>query len=62
MNIKSILGPILSIIGIVGLLYTVLLFSSGNEETSLRMPIIYGVLGIILLASGIGLVETIEDE
>ena len=63
MNIKSIIGTILSLVGIIGLLYTVMLFTNAADtgpNTSLLF--IYGSLGAILLISGIGLVESVDDD
>ncbi len=63
MNIKRIFGSILTILGIVGLIYGAILFvntSGGTRDT--RALIIYGVLGLIFLFSGLSLVRTIRDE
>lgn len=63
MNIKSLLGAILGILGVVGLLYTVMLFSSNaGDTTNVQMPIIFGAVAIVLLFSGIGLVETVKED
>ncbi len=63
MNIRRIFGSILTILGIVGLIYGAILFvntSGGTRDT--RALIIYGVLGLIFLFSGLSLVRTIRDE
>ena len=64
MNIKRIFGTILTILGIVGLIYTAVLFvnSSGGNNRDVKALVIYGVLGIIFFISGIGLVKTTKDE
>ena len=64
MNLKRIFGAILTLLGIGGLLYTAVLFSGayGNTDQGIRSMIIYGVLGALFFASGIGLVRTMKDE
>lgn len=63
MNTKSILGLLLSLVGIFGLLYTILLYNHSSETgTGIRTVIIYGTLGAVLLASGFGLNESVKDE
>jgi hypothetical protein len=63
MNIKRIFGSVLTILGIIGLIYGAVLFvntSGGTREV--KALIIYGLLGLIFLISGIGLVRTTKDE
>lgn len=63
MNIKRIFGSVLTVLGIVGLIYGAILFvnmTSGPRD--IRALIIYGVLGFIFLLSGIGLIKTTKDE
>ncbi len=63
MNIKRIFGAILTILGIVGLIYGAILFvnhTSGARDV--RALIIYGLLGLVFLFSGISLVRTTKDE
>lgn len=63
MNIKRIFGSILTILGIVGLIYGAILFVNTTGGTrDLRALITYGVLGLIFLISGLSLVRTIKDE
>ena len=63
MNIKRIFGAILTILGIVGLIYTAVLFvnTSGNSR-DIKALVIYGILGLIFFVSGIVLVRTTKDE
>ncbi|WP_309641142.1 hypothetical protein [Flavobacterium sp.] len=63
MNLKRIFGAILTILGIVGLIYTAMIFvnTRGNNQ-DIRMLIIYGVLGVVFFVSGIGLIRTTKDE
>ena len=63
MNLKRIFGGLLTILGIVGLIYAAVLFvntSGGNRD--IRALIIYGILGIIFFVAGISLVRTTKDE
>ncbi len=63
MNIKRIFGAILTLLGIVGLIYTATIFlntSGGNQD--IKMLIIYGVLGFLFFVTGISLVRTTKDE
>lgn len=63
MNIKRIFGSTLTILGIVGLIYGAILFVNTSGGTrDIRALIIYGILGIIFLISGLGLVRTTKDE
>jgi uncharacterized membrane protein len=63
MNIKRIFGAILTLLGIVGLIYSAVLFantSGGSHDV--RALIIYTILGLIFFLSGISLVRTTKDE
>lgn len=63
MNLKRIFGATLTLLGIAGLIYGAILFVNnvkGSSDT--RALIIYGVLGIIFLFSGISLIRTTKDE
>ncbi|MFV5687903.1 hypothetical protein ACM55G_07975 [Flavobacterium sp. LB3P122] len=63
MNLKRIFGALLTALGIGGLIYTAVLFSStSGEMRDVKSLIIYGVLGIIFFVSGISLVRTTKDE
>lgn len=63
MNVKRTFGTILTILGIIGLIYTAFVFSntSGNER-DIKSLIIYGVLGVVFFVSGISLIKTTKDE
>jgi len=63
MNIKRIFGSILTILGIVGLIYGAILFvnTSGGMQ-DVRALVTYGVLGLIFLISGLSLVRKTKDE
>jgi len=63
MNIKSILGLLLSLVGIIGLLYAIMLYTNNSGAgTNMNNLIIYGVLGGVLLLSGFSLNESVKDE
>ena len=63
MNLKRIFGALLTALGIGGLIYTAVVFSSTSGGTGdIKELIIYGVLGIVFFISGISLVRTTKDE
>ena len=63
MNIKRIFGALLTLLGIVGLIYGAVLFVNTNGGTrDVKALIIYGILGIVFFIAGIGLVRTTKDE
>ncbi len=63
MNIKRIFGSILTILGIIGLIYAAYMFinTSGGVQ-NIKVLAIYGVLGLIFFISGISLVKATKDE
>ena len=63
MNLKRTFGFILTLLGIAGLIYTAVVFSrSSTDNSSIKELVIYGVLGVIFFASGIGLIKNTKDE
>ena len=63
MNLKRIFGAILTILGIVGLVYTAIAFVSGSLGVeNVKLLVTYGVLGLLFFVSGISLVRTTKDE
>jgi uncharacterized membrane protein len=60
MNVKRIFGTILTILGIIGLIYAGIGFV--NHSVQAREMIVIGVIGIIFFVSGIGLVRNTKDE
>lgn len=63
MNIKRIFGTILTILGIIGLVYAAILFvNTGGEVRDIKGIAIYGILGLIFFISGISLVRGTKDE
>jgi uncharacterized membrane protein len=63
MNLKRLFGTILTVLGIIGLIYTAIVFSKtiGGEQ-DVKSLIIFGVLGVVFFASGISLIRTTKDE
>lgn len=60
MNMKRIFGAILTILGIGGLIYAAVLFASNTGV--IKVPVIYGIIGLIFFIAGIGLIRTTKDE
>ncbi|MEO7313371.1 MAG: hypothetical protein ABIX01_23515 [Chitinophagaceae bacterium] len=60
---KRVIGIILIAMGIVGLIVAGYYFNSAGQGTRNIKPVImYGVLGIIFFASGIGLIKNTADK
>lgn len=63
MNLKRMFGAILTLLGIGGLIYAAVVFSStSGSERDVKSLIIYGILGVVFFVSGINLVKTTKDE
>ena len=63
MNLKRFFGGLLTFLGIAGLIYAAVVFSSTSGETrDIKSLIIFGILGIVFFMSGISLVRTTKDE
>ena len=59
MNIKRTFGTILTILGIIGLIYTAIHVIQQSADT--RSLIVIGILGVIFFFTGISLVRTTAD-
>jgi uncharacterized membrane protein len=60
MNLKRIFGTVLTVLGIIGLIYTgVMIIEHTGAATTL---IVVGIIAIIFFSSGIGLVRNTTDE
>jgi hypothetical protein len=60
---KRILGIILTILGIGGLIAAAFLFmNGGGNARNVKSIIMYGVLGGIFFAAGIGLIQNTRDK
>jgi uncharacterized membrane protein len=62
MNLKRIFGAVLTVLGIVGLIYAAVLFVNNMGTSNLKALLIYGGLGLLFFAAGISLVRTTKDE
>ena len=63
MNTKRTFGIILTVLGIVGLIYAAVVFINGGEGgRHLRALIVYGILGAIFFFTGIGLIRGTHDD
>jgi uncharacterized membrane protein len=60
MNVKRTFGTILTVLGIIGLIYAGYGFVNHNQNT--RGLMVYGIIGLIFFISGIGLVKNTKDE
>jgi len=60
MNVKRLFGTVLTILGIIGLIYTGYELIKGS--TNYRSLIVIGIIGLIFFSSGIGLVKNTRDE
>jgi len=60
MNVKRTFGTILTILGIIGLIYAGVGFVNHTIQT--RELVVVGIIGIIFFISGIGLVKNTKDE
>lgn len=59
MNLKRTFGTILTILGIVGLIYAAVGFAQDSKMA--RELIVFAVLGVIFFFTGIGLVKNTRD-
>lgn len=63
MNIKRIFGSLLTVLGIISLIYAAYVFmNTGGQMRDVKALAIYGILGIIFFISGIGLIKATKDE
>ena len=63
MNIKRILGGLLTILGIGSLVYTAVVFSNtSGAKHDIKSLIIYGILGFVFFSAGIKLIGSVKDE
>ena len=62
MNLKRIFGAILTILGIIGLIYAAYVFANTTTASqNIKTTAIYGIIGLIFFISGIGLIKTTKD-
>ena len=60
---KRILGVVLSILGVLGLIFAAVRFASGGTAShGVRLTIISLILGVLFFFSGISLVKNTNDK
>jgi uncharacterized membrane protein len=60
MNIKRTFGAILTLLGIIGLIYAgVTIINKSAAATSIT---VFAIIGLLFFFSGISLVKTVKDE
>ena len=64
MSVKTIFGSILTILGVIGLIYAAVMFVSSQDGTSkdIKSLIVFGLLGLLFFISGINIIRTTKDE
>lgn len=63
MNVKRIFGTLLTLLGIIGLIYAAYVFATtGGQMRDIKSLLIYGILGVIFFLSGISLIRNTKDE
>ena len=60
MNVKRTFGTILTVLGIIGLIYTGIAVIQRNGDTTAL--VVVGILGLIFFLTGISLVRNTKDE
>jgi uncharacterized membrane protein len=60
---KRVLGIILSLLGVVGIVYAAISFiNGGTGVTNIKMITAFGIVGAIFFFAGIGLVRNTNDK
>ena len=62
MNLKRTFGALLTLLGIIGLLYAGIVFANGTSNMNVKALIIYAILGAVFFFAGIALIRTTKDE
>jgi len=62
MNIKRVFGSLLTVLGIVGLVYVAVLFVNTSGTRDIKALVIYSIVGLIFFVAGISLIRTTKDE
>ena len=60
MNVKRTFGTVLTLLGIIGLIYTG--YELIHKSTDYISLIVVGIIGLIFFSSGISLVRNTKDE
>ncbi|MBS9525874.1 hypothetical protein KIH41_17605 [Litoribacter ruber] len=61
MNQKRIFGPLLTLLGIGGLIYGAILFLD-EQQGDWKTTLVFFVLGLIFFSSGLGLIKRTDDK
>jgi uncharacterized membrane protein len=61
MHLKSVFGTILTIIGVIGLIYGAYLFLT-EENSDWKTIVVVFLLGLIFFSSGLGLIKRTNDK
>lgn len=60
---KRIIGIILTLLGVIGIIYAGISFVNGGAETkTIKIIIFTGIAGTIFFLSGIGLIRNTKDK
>jgi uncharacterized membrane protein len=63
MNVKRIFGIILTVLGIIGLIYAAVVFMDATgTDRQIKVLVVYGLLGAIFFFTGIGLIRNTRDD
>ena len=63
MNLKRVFGVILTVLGIVGLIYAAVVFMDAEgTQNQIKTLLVYGVLGAVFFFTGIGLIRNTQDD
>jgi len=61
MNVKRLLGTVLTLLGLIGLIYAAYLFMNNSGSGQVKSLAMYAILGAVFFSAGIGLIKTIKD-
>ena len=63
MNVKRLFGTLLSILGIIGMIYAAYIFINSSGRTlDYKVLAMAAILGLIFFTAGMGLMRTIKDD
>lgn len=63
MNVKRVFGTILSLLGIIGLIYAAYMFvNTTGGAHNVKTIAMAAILGLIFFSAGVGLMRTIRDD
>ena len=63
MNLKRLFGVILTVLGIVGLIYAAVVFMDAEgTKRQIKTLLVYGLLGAVFFFTGIGLIRSTRDD